>query len=103
MANAEITTLHNVDESFQATAREAIRSYPRFLWKTLGVATDGSWFFYGWMTLLSAIALVGAHSWAVQVRDGMVVTNMSDHVSWGLYIANFTFCVGLAAGGVMMV
>ncbi len=28
---------------------------------------------------------------------------MSDHVSWGLYIANFTFCVGLAAGAVMMV
>jgi hypothetical protein len=28
---------------------------------------------------------------------------MSDHVSWGLYIANFTFVVGLAAGGVMMV
>ncbi|MCG8653478.1 MAG: polysulfide reductase NrfD, partial [Pirellulales bacterium] len=33
----------------------------------------------------------------------MIVTNMTDHVSWGLYIANFTFCVGLAAGGVMMV
>jgi Ni/Fe-hydrogenase subunit HybB-like protein len=28
---------------------------------------------------------------------------MTDHVSWGLYIANFTFIVGLAAGGVMMV
>jgi Ni/Fe-hydrogenase subunit HybB-like protein len=39
----------------------------------------------------------------VQVRDGMQVTGMTDHVSWGLYIANFTFLVGLAAGGVMMV
>jgi molybdopterin-containing oxidoreductase family membrane subunit len=28
---------------------------------------------------------------------------MTDHVSWGLYIANFTFFVGVAAGGVMMV
>jgi hypothetical protein len=45
----------------------------------------------------------GRNAWAVQVRDGMQVTNMSDHVSWGLYIANFTFLVGLAAGGVMMV
>lgn len=83
--------------------RDAIRSYPGFLWKALGVATNGTWLFYGWMTLLTAIALVGANAWAVQVRDGMIVTNMSDHVSWGLYIANFTFCVGLAAGGVMMV
>ncbi len=33
----------------------------------------------------------------------MVATDMTDHVSWGLYIANFTFLVGLAAGGVMMV
>lgn len=78
-------------------------SYPRFLWRALGVATDGNWLFYGWMTLLTAMALVGANAWAVQVRDGMIVTNMSDHVSWGLYIANFTFAVGLAAGGVMMV
>lgn len=81
----------------------AAMSYPRFLWKSLDVATDGNWRFYLWMTLLSAVSLVGANAWAVQVRDGMSHTNMSDHVSWGLYIANFTFCVGLAAGGVMMV
>jgi molybdopterin-containing oxidoreductase family membrane subunit len=77
--------------------------YFRFLRRSLGVATDGSWVFYTWMFVLSAVALVGANAWAVQVRDGMVRTNMTDHVSWGLYIANFTFCVGLAAGGVMMV
>ena len=45
---------------------------------SLGVGTDGNWLFYGWMTLLTAIALVGANAWAVQVRDGMIVTNMSD-------------------------
>jgi molybdopterin-containing oxidoreductase family membrane subunit len=33
----------------------------------------------------------------------MALTGMTDHVSWGLYIANFTFAVGLAAGAVMMV
>jgi len=78
-------------------------SYPRFLWKSLDVATNGNWSFYLWMTVLTAVSLVGANAWAVQVRDGMSHTNMNDHVSWGLYIANFTFCVGLAAGGVMMV
>ena len=55
------------------------------------------------MFVLTAIALVGANAWAHQVAAGMITTNMSDHVSWGLYIANFTFAVGLAAGGVMMV
>ncbi|WP_442483240.1 sulfate reduction electron transfer complex DsrMKJOP subunit DsrP [Aeoliella sp. SH292] len=78
-------------------------TYPRFLWRAAKLATDGPWFFYAWMTLLTALCLVGVYSWATQVRDGMQVTGMSDHVSWGLYIANFTFMVGLAAGGVMMV
>ena len=78
-------------------------TYPRFVWRAAKLATDGPWFFYAWMTLLTALCLVGLHSWATQVRDGMQVTGMSDHVSWGLYIANFTFMVGLAAGGVMMV
>jgi Ni/Fe-hydrogenase subunit HybB-like protein len=79
------------------------RNYPRFLWRAFVLSTDGHWLFYTWMTVLTAIALVGANAWAVQVRDGMFLTNMTDHVSWGLYIANFTFTVGLAAGGVMMV
>lgn len=78
-------------------------SYPRFLWRAVRDATEGSAWFYAWMILLTALALVGLHAWAVQVRDGLAVTGMSDHVSWGLYIANFTFMVGLAAGGVMMV
>ncbi|HBQ18659.1 MAG TPA: polysulfide reductase [Myxococcales bacterium] len=67
------------------------------------MATDGGWLFYTWMAVLSALALVGANGWASQVHEGMALTSMSDHVSWGLYIANFTFAVGLAAGGVMMV
>jgi molybdopterin-containing oxidoreductase family membrane subunit len=79
------------------------KDYARFLIRSLIRATDGGWLFYGWMTLLTAIALVGANAWAVQVRDGMGVTALSDHVSWGLYIANFTLFVGVAAGAVMMV
>ncbi len=84
-------------------ASSHLTSYPRFLLRAFSLATDGNWVFYVWMTVLTAIALVGTHAWAVQVRDGMALTNMTDHVSWGLYIANFTFGVGLAAGGVMMV
>ncbi len=78
-------------------------SYPRFLLRAVSAATDGSFLFYAWMTALTAVFLVGVNAWAHQVTGGMVNTNMSDHVSWGLYIANFTFMVGVAAGGVMMV
>ncbi len=78
-------------------------TYPRFLVRVLDRATDGGWQFYAWMTVLTAVMLVGVNAWAQQVAGGMGLTGMSDHVSWGLYIANFTFAVGLAAGGVMMV
>ena len=78
-------------------------SYPRFLWRAVGVATDGNALFYTWMTVLTAIMLVGVSAWVEQTLQGMTVTGMSDHVSWGLYIANFTFMVGLAAGAVTMV
>lgn len=78
-------------------------SYPKFIWRMIVLSTEGNWLFYAWMIFLSAVALVGVNAWAVQVTEGMGVTNMTDHVSWGLYIANFTFMVGLAAGGVMMV
>ncbi len=81
----------------------AIRSYPRFLIWVLDQATSGHWYFYVWMIALTAVFLVGANAWSHQVVNGMILTNMTDHVSWGLYIANFTFMVGLAAGGVMMV
>ena len=84
-------------------AQPVQNTYGRFLRRAVGISTDGTWMFYLWMLVLTAIALVGANAWAVQVRDGMIHTHMTDHVSWGLYIANFTFCVGLAAGGVMMV
>ena len=84
-------------------ANQPVRSYPKFIWWALGEATNGGVLFYLWMFVLTCVALVGANAWAVQVADGMIVTNMTDHVSWGLYIANFTFMVGVAAGGVMMV
>ena len=83
-------------------SRHAV-TYPQFLVKAVSRAFDGSPAFYAWMTLLSAVALVGANGWAHQLSQGMQITSMTDHVSWGLYIANFTFGVGLAAGAVMMV
>ncbi len=86
-----------------ALAPSPVLSYPRFLWRVVRLAFEGSFSYYAAMTVLTAVMLVGANAWAHQLADGMIRTNMSDHVSWGLYIANFTFAVGLAAGAVMMV
>ncbi len=79
------------------------KTYLRFLWDCLRISFVGGMRFYAWMFLLTAIGLVGLDAYGTQLNEGMVITNMSDHVSWGLYIANFTFGVGLAAGAVLMV
>jgi molybdopterin-containing oxidoreductase family membrane subunit len=47
--------------------------------------------------------LCGAYAYVVQLREGLVVTGMHDHVSWGLYISCFTFLVGMAAAAVILV
>jgi molybdopterin-containing oxidoreductase family membrane subunit len=55
------------------------------------------------MGSLTLVIVAGAVAYAIQVRYGLAVTGMNDHVSWGLYISNFTFLVGLAAAAMMLV
>src|SRR5579862_5746568 len=49
------------------------------------------------------VCLLGLNAYCRQFAHGLIVTGMSDQVSWGVYIANFTFLVGVAAAAVMMV
>lgn len=79
------------------------RNYLRFLWRCGAIAFNGDWRYYTWMGVLTLITLVGLNAYAKQFVHGLIVTGMSDQVSWGVYIANFTFLVGVAAAAVMMV
>jgi molybdopterin-containing oxidoreductase family membrane subunit len=55
------------------------------------------------MAFLTAMMLVGMYCYSIQLEEGLQVTGMTDRVSWGLYISNFTFLVGVAAAAVMLV
>lgn len=55
------------------------------------------------MLLLALAAAGGFACYLVQLRDGLVVTGMGREVSWGLYIGQFTFFVGVAASAVTVV
>jgi len=81
----------------------ATRNYGTFLRRCARIATVGDWRYYAWMGLLTAVALIGLNAYCKQFVHGLNVTGMSDEVSWGVYIANFTFLVGVAAAAVMMV
>ncbi len=52
-----------------------------------------------WTTVLIAICLFGAYAYYRQLRYGLVVTNMRDYVSWGIYISNFVFYVAISLVG----
>jgi Ni/Fe-hydrogenase subunit HybB-like protein len=61
----------------------------------------------GWQrrALIAALALIvawGLFAWTVQLRRGLVVTDLSDRVSWGLYITNFVFFIGISYAGTLV-
>ncbi|MEA3362435.1 MAG: NrfD/PsrC family molybdoenzyme membrane anchor subunit [Thermodesulfobacteriota bacterium] len=56
-----------------------------------------------WMFGLIVISLFGLNAFSRQIAYGLYTTGMGDEVSWGLYISNFAFLVGMAAAAVMMV
>jgi Ni/Fe-hydrogenase subunit HybB-like protein len=58
-----------------------------------------------WKLLISLLVIMsaGVVCYLIQFSEGLKVTGMSRDISWGLYIAQFTYLVGIAAGGVMVV
>lgn len=53
--------------------------------------------------ILFVVIGVGLLAYLRQFSQGLTVTGLSRDVSWGLYIAQFTFLVGVAASAVMVV
>ena len=66
-------------------------------------AIKGNKLYWGWLCLLLAVSGLGFLAYTVQMKEGLSITGMSRDVSWGFYIAQFTFLVGVAASAVMMV
>ncbi len=56
-----------------------------------------------YLCVLAAFMVLGVYAYFIQINLGLSATNMSDIVSWGFYISNFTFLVGVAAAAVMII
>jgi Ni/Fe-hydrogenase subunit HybB-like protein len=67
------------------------------------LALQGSKKYWAWVAFLVLVIGIGAIAYGFQLRDGLGITGLSRDVSWGLYIAQLTFLVGVAASGVMVV
>lgn len=80
-----------------------MRTYLTFLWRCARLSFVGDARYYAWMFLLTVFVLLGINAYCKQFVHGLATTGMTDQVSWGFYIANFTFLVGMAAAAVMLV
>lgn len=59
--------------------------------------------YYVWLLFLIFIIAACGIAYIDQLLNGLGITGMSRDVSWGLYISQFTYFVGVAASAVMLV
>jgi molybdopterin-containing oxidoreductase family membrane subunit len=74
-----------------------------FYRKTLTLVARGGKVYYAWCLVLLGFIAAGFYFYMKQHDAGLIATSMNDQVSWGLYIANFTYLVGAAAAAVLLV
>jgi len=82
---------------------ETLRMFIRFYSGSLRLVTRGNRYYWAWVILLLVLIVSGGFAYWEQVTQGLIITGMRDQVSWGLYIGNFTFLVGVAAAAVVLV
>lgn len=82
---------------------ETARQFWLFVAGSANVVVRGGRSYYAWVALLLVLIALGASAYAHQLANGLIVTHMRDQVSWGFYIGNFAFLVGVAAAAVVIV
>ena len=80
-----------------------MRTYLEYWIDMLRCAGQGSVRYYAWLGFLGLLVAMGFSTYLDQLEHGLSITNLSNQVSWGSYIANFTFLVGIAAAAVLLV
>ncbi|MES9833262.1 MAG: sulfate reduction electron transfer complex DsrMKJOP subunit DsrP [Candidatus Thiodiazotropha sp. DIVDIV] len=75
----------------------------KFVFDFLKAGFTGGILFWIWMLFLLFFIMLWAYGEYIQIANGMIVTNLNDQVSWGFYLANFVFMVGVAAAAVTVV
>jgi molybdopterin-containing oxidoreductase family membrane subunit len=66
-------------------------------------ALTGDRRYWGWVVALLVLITAGSLFYLRQLTVGLAITGLSRDVTWGFYIAQFTFMVGVAASAVMVV
>ncbi|MCL4530785.1 MAG: polysulfide reductase NrfD [Chloroflexi bacterium] len=60
------------------------------------------WRYYAWLAFLLAVIGWALYAYIQQLENGLIVTNLRDRISWGLYIASFVFFIGISHAGTLL-
>lgn len=55
-----------------------------------------------WIASLLAVCAIAAIAWIYQIVFGLTVTSMRNYVSWGMYMTNFVFFIGISHAGTLI-
>jgi molybdopterin-containing oxidoreductase family membrane subunit len=74
-----------------------------FVKGSFSVVARGSRIYHVFLVVLFAVIANGVWAYRHQLVYGLITTGMRDPLSWGFYIGNFAFLVGVAAAAVVLV
>ncbi len=82
-------------ESMTTWTERLVRKTTRPILKTKPI-------YWLWVGFLLVVIGWAFYSYTRQWQDGLIVTNMRDRISWGLYISAFVFFIGISHAGTLI-
>ena len=80
-----------------------VQLFSEFVKGSVRRVLQGNRSYFAWIVFLLVLIVSGLEAYFRQWSIGLGVTALRDQVSWGFYIGNFTFLVGVAAAAVILV
>ncbi len=77
------------------------RQHDRYVERAMWPIGRGDKFFWISIVVLGAMVAAGVYAWIYQIQRGLWVTGLNQKVSWGFYIINCVFFIGMSYGGAM--
>ena len=77
------------------------RAHDRYVERAMWPIGRGDRKFWIAVVVLGALVAAGIYAWVYQIQRGLWVTGLNQKVSWGFYIINCVFFIGMSYGGAM--
>jgi len=77
------------------------RAHERYIERAMWSIGRGDRNFWIAVLVLGAMVAAGIYAWVYQIQRGLWVTGLNQKVSWGFYIINCVFFIGMSYGGAM--